>query len=63
MDVRVVRRAAPALYALAIVIALLFAQGALLWVIIIGAVLLGLVYLLLSGRPGGRERNRNRSRR
>lgn len=47
MDRRLVRRAA-ASYALAILVAVLFAQGALLLVVIVGAVLLGLVSLLLA---------------
>lgn len=56
MDRRLVRRAAPAIYALAILVAILFAQGALLLVVIVGAVLLGLVYLLLADRSGGHRR-------
>lgn len=62
MDRRLVRRAAPALYALAILIALLFARAALLVVIIAGAVLLGLLYTLLAGGPGGRSRPGRRLR-
>ena len=63
MDRRLVRRAAPAIYALVILVAVLFAQGALLLVVIVGAVLLGLVYLLLAGRSGGHRRPvRDRSR-
>ena len=56
MNQHLVRRAAPALYALAILVAVIFAQGALLVVIIVGAVLLGLLYLLLAGRLRGGRR-------
>lgn len=64
MDRRLVRRIAPAIYAIAVLIAVLAAKDALIWVVVIGAVLLGLVYSLVSGGPGGRERpGRDRRRR
>jgi len=56
VDQRLVRRVAPAAYALVILVAVVFAPGALLAVIIVGAVLLGLLYLLFAGRLGGGRR-------
>ncbi len=64
IDMRLVRLAGPAVYAVAIVIAVLFARDALVAVVIVGAVLLGLMYPLLPGSPGGGARpGRNRDRR
>lgn len=52
------------MYAVAIVIAVLFAREALVAVVMVGAVLLGLMYTLLRGSPDGRARpGRNRDRR
>jgi hypothetical protein len=63
IDRRLVRRAGPAVYAVAIVIAVLFARDALVAVVIVGAVLLGLMYTLLRGSPDGPARpGRNRDR-
>lgn len=62
MDPRLVRRALPAVYALAIVICLLFARSALLAVLIVGGMLLGLAYGLLPAGSGGRNRGRDRQR-
>lgn len=57
-----IRAGAGALYALAILVSLL--TGGLVWVAIIGAILLSLLYTSLRGGPGGagRLRNRNRNR-
>ena len=63
VDAQLVRRAAPGVYALAIVICLLFARSALVAVCIVGAMLLGLMYWLLPASPGGRNRpGRDRQR-
>jgi hypothetical protein len=59
-----IRIAAGTLYAVA-VLASVFAGG-LVWVAIIGAILLSMVYTYtrgsLTGATGGRQRNRNRNR-
>jgi hypothetical protein len=62
MNHQTIRRAAPLIYGLAVLVAVLFAQDALLPVVIVGAVLLGLVYVVTSGAVAGRGRARNRQR-
>lgn len=61
MDTRQLRRLAPALFGLAILVCALFARSALVPVCIIGGILLGLMYSMLPrDRSGGRVRERHR---
>lgn len=62
MDVRLVKRLAPFVYAAAIVLAAIFGNGAVLGAVaIVGALILGALYSVVR-TPGGRERHRNRAR-
>ena len=64
MDLHTTRRVVPVVYGVAIVLVAIFASGALAAVVIVGAVLVGLFYVL-TGRSvaaSGAGRNRNRSR-
>ena len=63
MDVRVLHRVAPVVYGVVVVLVALFASDAVAPVAIVGAVLLGLVYVIgAGGRTGGRQRDRRRRR-
>ncbi len=65
MDLSTMRRAVPVVYGALIVLVAIFASGALPAVVIVGALLVGLFYVL-TGRAvaaSGTGRARNRSRR
>ncbi len=67
MDRQLLDRALPAVYAALIVLSIIFFSGGLLFIIIVGALLLGLYYGIvrqrLPGGPAGRDRQRSRNRR
>lgn len=61
MDVQLVRRVAPFVYVVAILVAVFFSSGGVIAAVAaIGGVVLGAVYAMT--RPAGRERQRNRNR-
>lgn len=65
MDPRVLRRVAPLVFGLAVLLCALFAHQALVPVCVVGGILLGLMYSMLpryERRPGDRERNRRPAR-
>ena len=64
MDVVLVRRIAPFVYVVAILIAVFFGDDtSVAAVAAIGAVIIGGLYALTAGQVRGRERNRDRNRR
>ena len=61
MDYQLLRRVIPLVFGARVALAALFADNLLFPVAVIGGILVGLMYILTSGRSG-RDRSRRRSR-
>lgn len=63
MDLHAMRRVLPVVYGLLIVVVAIFAPDALVAVVVVGAVLLGLFYVLTGRRIAATGAGRDRARR